>query len=67
MEDRFIPRKEVLRISNLTTATLYREINRGTFPKQLMISRGRIGWRESEIIKWLETRRSPANTSNEHK
>jgi prophage regulatory protein len=67
MEDRFIPRKEVLRISNLTTATLYREINRGAFPKQLAISRGRIGWRESEILKWLETRRSPNSTGNEHK
>ncbi|MEN9846097.1 MAG: hypothetical protein RIS36_1244 [Pseudomonadota bacterium] len=59
MEDRFIPRKEVLRISNLTTATLYREIHRGNFPKQLAISQGRIGWRESEVLKWIETRQSP--------
>ena len=59
MEDKFIPRKEVLRISNLTTATLYREIHRGTFPKQRSISLGRIAWRESEILKWIESRKAP--------
>jgi len=64
MEDKFIPRSEVLRISNLTTATLYREIHRGTFPKQLSISRGRIAWRESDILKWLESRKPPAESNN---
>ena len=59
MIDRLMPRREVLQISNLTTATLYREIRRGGFPKQVSISLGRIAWRESEILKWIESRKAP--------
>lgn len=49
----------ILRLSNvldrtgLSRSTLYRKIERGTFPKQVQISERCIGWRESDIDLWL--------------
>lgn len=49
----------ILRLSNvldrtgLSRSTLYRKIERGTFPKQVQISERCIGWRESDIDQWL--------------
>lgn len=65
--EQLLNRRMVLECLGFSTATLYRLISKSQFPGAIAISPGRVAWRESEIMKWLETRRSPAVTSNEHK
>jgi prophage regulatory protein len=44
---------KVLDRTGLTRSTLYRKIERGTFPAQVQISERCVGWRESEVEQWL--------------
>ena len=43
----------VLERTGLSRSTLYRKIEQGSFPKQVRISERCIGWRESDIERWL--------------
>lgn len=38
--------------TSLHPATIYRGIQAGTFPKQVRIGLGRVGWWESDIEAW---------------
>jgi len=40
----------------LKTAALYRLVQKGQFPKPIKISTKLVGWVESEVIAWLESR-----------
>lgn len=40
-------------ITKLSTPTIYRGMAAGRFPRSLKISRGRVGWRASDIDRWL--------------
>jgi len=44
--------KEVLGLTTLSRTTLWREIKKGRFPESVVISAGRVGWRESAISAW---------------
>lgn len=50
--DRFMREKEVLCVTSFSRTTLWREIKRGRFPKSVVISAGRVGWRESAVEAW---------------
>jgi prophage regulatory protein len=50
--DRFMREKEVLSVTSFSRTTLWREIKRGRFPGSVVISAGRVGWRESAIAEW---------------
>ena len=43
----------VLERTGLSRSTLYRKIQGGSFPAQVRISERCIGWRESDIDRWL--------------
>jgi prophage regulatory protein len=45
--------KAVLERTGLSRSTLYRKVERGTFPGQVRISERCIGWRESDLERWL--------------
>lgn len=57
-----LPVKEVAYFTGLSTTTIYEMINKkskrydSTFPIQVKLSAGRVGWVESEIAQWLENR-----------
>lgn len=51
--DRFLRLKEVLNRTSLSRATLYRKIQKGTFPRQVRIATRCAGWRESAINEWM--------------
>jgi prophage regulatory protein len=51
--DRILRMKAVLERTGLSRSTLYRNVERGTFPKQVRIAERCIGWRESAIEAWL--------------
>ncbi|MFJ7107766.1 helix-turn-helix transcriptional regulator [Pseudomonas sp. NPDC098740] len=50
--DRFLKERDVIEVTSLSHATLWRSMKRGDFPKPVSISPGRVGWRESAIIEW---------------
>jgi prophage regulatory protein len=50
---RILRLKTVLNRTGLSRSTLYRKIERGTFPKQVRISERCVGWRESDLERWL--------------
>jgi prophage regulatory protein len=51
--DRIIRLKTVLNRSGLSRSTVYRKINEGTFPPQVKVSLNGVGWRESELNRWI--------------
>jgi prophage regulatory protein len=51
--DRIIRLKTVLYRSGLSRSTVYRKINEGTFPPQVKLSLNGVGWRESELNRWI--------------
>ena len=65
--EQLLNRRMVLECMGFSTATLYRLISKSQFPGAIAISPGRVAWRESEIVKWLETRRSPSSTNKKQK
>ena len=59
---RMLPLKQVVHYTGLSSTTIYdmldKKSNRydSTFPIQVKLSKGRVGWVESEIAEWLECR-----------
>jgi prophage regulatory protein len=51
--DRIIRLKTVLNRSGLSRSTVYRKINEGTFPPQVKVSVNGVGWKESELNRWI--------------
>jgi len=52
--DRILRINAVLEKTGLTRSTLYRKIERGTFPHQLKLSERCAGWRESAVNAWMQ-------------
>ena len=51
--ERYLREQQVLEVTTLSRATLWREIKAGRFPRQVRLSPGRVGWRVSEVTRWL--------------
>lgn len=45
-------------LTRLSRATWWRMEIAGTAPRRLRLSPRRIGWKRSDIIRWIDTRRS---------
>jgi prophage regulatory protein len=41
---------------NLSKASIYRMVAAGTFPAPVKLSPGRVGWRDSDLERWDQTR-----------
>jgi len=57
--NRILRKKEVLHLTGISSATLYRLISKGAFPlsKKLTGDSGRaVGWLESDINNWVNSR-----------
>jgi len=51
--DRILRIKTVLERTGLSRSTMYRKMQKGTFPKNVQISERCAGWRESAVSAWL--------------
>jgi prophage regulatory protein len=51
--NRILRLSSVLERTGLSRSTLYRKMQAGSFPAQVRISERCIGWRESDIERWL--------------
>lgn len=57
MSVRILRLKEVQRMTGLSRSTIYAEIAKGKFPKQVRLTGDRsVGWHENAIIGWIESR-----------
>jgi prophage regulatory protein len=43
-------------ITGLSRSTIYQQIANKDFPKPLKLGKRAVGWRESDIIQWLDSR-----------
>ncbi len=50
--DRFLRLNAVLERTGLSRSTLYRKMQKGTFPRNVQISTRCAAWRESAITDW---------------
>lgn len=58
--ERILRISEVIETTGLCRASIYDAIKAGIFPRQVKLTRRCVGWRMSEIHKWIESR-TPAN------
>ena len=54
MEYRILQRTEDLFMTGLATSTLYEMMEKGEFPKPIKLGRRAVGWRERDIMGWVE-------------
>ena len=54
MDNQIIKLSAVVKLSALSSATIYRLIKKGEFPKQLKLSERSSGWLLSEVEQWLD-------------
>ncbi|MET0374835.1 MAG: AlpA family phage regulatory protein [Rhizorhabdus sp.] len=47
---------EVKAQTNLSRPTIYRRMERSDFPARVRLGPGRVGWWQSEISDWLQSR-----------
>ena len=48
--------KDVVGMTGLSKVTIWRKEKSGAFPKRINLTTRRVGWIESEVVGWLETR-----------
>lgn len=56
MEQQILRCREVQRVTGLSKPTLYRMIASGAFPRPVKLGVRSVGWRASEIERWIEGR-----------
>ncbi len=56
MTQRILRRPEVEARTGLSRSTLYAQMAEGTFPTPVALGKRAVGWRESDVLAWLESR-----------
>lgn len=51
-----IPKKKVIEMTSLSNSTIFRMQRKGQFPKRIQISKGRVAWREADVVDWIQSR-----------
>jgi len=62
--DRFIRLREIVAVTGLSPATIWRRERAGDFPRRRQISPGAVGWLASEVQVWMEARQCAQGTSD---
>jgi prophage regulatory protein len=58
MKNRIVRLNEVKSMTGLSRSTIYAQIAKGNFPKQVQLTEARsVGWYESAIVQWVESRK----------
>ena len=65
-KDRFLRVEDVLNITTFSESTLWRKVKAETFPKPVALSKRRVGWRESEVLKWADRLNTTDGTTVDH-
>jgi len=65
MSERIVRERERREITGLCRTTAYVLERRGEFPRRVLLTGGRIGWRLSELLAWVESRQPVAASGPE--
>jgi len=58
MSNKILRLNEVKALTGLSRSTIYAQMAKGNFPKQLQLTGARsVGWYESAVIEWIESRK----------
>jgi prophage regulatory protein len=60
--DRLLRLPEVMRVTGMRRVTIWRNERAGKFPRRVRLGIRAIGWRESEISRWIAERPTVATT-----
>ena len=60
-DDKMLRLPEVVRMTGLSSSTVYRLRRAGLFPEQKELSPGAVGWRLGDIRRWLRDRPAASN------
>lgn len=60
MESRILRRPQVQHRTGLSRSTIYAMMKEGRFPRPIRLSARAVGWTETSINEWLESRISGA-------
>lgn len=55
--DKIFNSHEVISIVGLSRSSIDREERKNNFPKRIQLTSRRVGWRQSEVLEWLNTRK----------
>jgi prophage regulatory protein len=53
-KDRYLKLKEVRERTGLGRTTIYTAMARGDFPPSYQLTAGRVGWKESDVERWMD-------------
>jgi prophage regulatory protein len=67
LPNRILRWREVRSRVGLSRSTIWRMVRRGEFPKPLMLGRQSIGWLETELNLWIETRAALRDRATDNK
>jgi len=56
MAERFLRLPKVIAVTGLSRATIWRMEHCGNFPPRYQLGQNSVGWRESQINTWLDSR-----------
>ena len=56
MEPLIMRMPEVVRVTGLSPATIYRYIKAGTFPRAVKLGKRARGWRSDDVQQWIDDR-----------
>jgi prophage regulatory protein len=48
--------RDVLQLTKLSRASVYRAVQRGEFPRPISLARRASGWKASEVQNWIDSR-----------
>lgn len=54
--NRILRMREVSGLTGLSRSTIYRNVWQGSFPPPLKLGTRAVGWRESDVERWIEGR-----------
>lgn len=61
MTDRILRLRDVINVTGLSRSTIYAEIAKTSFPRQVQLTGSRsVGWHERDIAQWIQSRLSTA-------
>lgn len=56
MEARILRRRQVERLTQLSKASIYRQVKMGTFPMPLKLGPRAVAWLADEVYEWIASR-----------
>lgn len=66
-EDKYLRVKQVIERTGLSRPTIYNMMNAGTFPNKTALGERAVAWLESEIVLWMEARKTIEKVGREAK